>query len=152
MAKYGKPETARPKGFFPRLDTITVYAISDRANDRQGNGFAAALRAVARERPNQNAERAAVRSHHLESVRVGIAVVDEDGVVAGHPGPAGNRGHDGRPVADLGARLDTAVEQAADDAFMDEFVAHLEAALGGRCAIRADVPVPQGERSIAFSP
>ena len=28
MAKYGKPETIRPKGFFPRLDIITVYAIS----------------------------------------------------------------------------------------------------------------------------
>jgi nitroimidazol reductase NimA-like FMN-containing flavoprotein (pyridoxamine 5'-phosphate oxidase superfamily) len=27
MAKYGKPETLRPKGFFPRLDVITVYAI-----------------------------------------------------------------------------------------------------------------------------
>jgi nitroimidazol reductase NimA-like FMN-containing flavoprotein (pyridoxamine 5'-phosphate oxidase superfamily) len=28
MAKYGKPETNRPKGFFPRLDAITVYAIA----------------------------------------------------------------------------------------------------------------------------
>ena len=28
MAKYGKPDTGRPKGFFPRLDIITVYAIS----------------------------------------------------------------------------------------------------------------------------
>jgi nitroimidazol reductase NimA-like FMN-containing flavoprotein (pyridoxamine 5'-phosphate oxidase superfamily) len=28
MVKYGKPETARPKGFFPRLDVITVYAIA----------------------------------------------------------------------------------------------------------------------------
>jgi nitroimidazol reductase NimA-like FMN-containing flavoprotein (pyridoxamine 5'-phosphate oxidase superfamily) len=28
MAKYGKPDTARPKGFFPRLDVITVYAMS----------------------------------------------------------------------------------------------------------------------------
>jgi uncharacterized protein len=28
MAKYGKPETQRPKGFFPRIDVITVYAIS----------------------------------------------------------------------------------------------------------------------------
>ena len=28
MAKYGKPETTRPKGFFPRIDVITVYAIS----------------------------------------------------------------------------------------------------------------------------
>jgi uncharacterized protein len=27
MAKYGKPETKRPKGFFPRIDIITLYAI-----------------------------------------------------------------------------------------------------------------------------
>ena len=28
MQKYGKPDTTRPKGFFPRLDIITVYAIA----------------------------------------------------------------------------------------------------------------------------
>src|SRR4051794_13934312 len=28
MAKYGKPGTQRPKGFFPRIDVITVYAIA----------------------------------------------------------------------------------------------------------------------------
>jgi nitroimidazol reductase NimA-like FMN-containing flavoprotein (pyridoxamine 5'-phosphate oxidase superfamily) len=28
MEKYGKPETERPKGLFPRLDIITVYAIA----------------------------------------------------------------------------------------------------------------------------
>jgi len=28
MAKFGKPETKRPKGFFPRIDAITVYAIA----------------------------------------------------------------------------------------------------------------------------
>jgi nitroimidazol reductase NimA-like FMN-containing flavoprotein (pyridoxamine 5'-phosphate oxidase superfamily) len=28
MTKYGKPDSARPKGFFPRIDVITVYAIS----------------------------------------------------------------------------------------------------------------------------
>ena len=28
MAKYGKPETKRPKAFFPRIDVITVYAIA----------------------------------------------------------------------------------------------------------------------------
>jgi len=28
MEKYGKPDTKRPKGFFPRLDAITVYAIA----------------------------------------------------------------------------------------------------------------------------
>jgi uncharacterized protein len=28
MAKYGKPDSGRPKGFFPRIDIITVYAVS----------------------------------------------------------------------------------------------------------------------------
>jgi nitroimidazol reductase NimA-like FMN-containing flavoprotein (pyridoxamine 5'-phosphate oxidase superfamily) len=28
MEKYSKPETKRPKGFFPRIDAITVYAIT----------------------------------------------------------------------------------------------------------------------------
>lgn len=28
MAKYGKPDTGRPKGFFPRIDIITVYAMT----------------------------------------------------------------------------------------------------------------------------
>jgi nitroimidazol reductase NimA-like FMN-containing flavoprotein (pyridoxamine 5'-phosphate oxidase superfamily) len=28
MAKYGKPDTDRPKNFFPRIDMITVYAIA----------------------------------------------------------------------------------------------------------------------------
>jgi uncharacterized protein len=28
MAKYGEPATMRPKGFFPRIDAITVYAIA----------------------------------------------------------------------------------------------------------------------------
>jgi nitroimidazol reductase NimA-like FMN-containing flavoprotein (pyridoxamine 5'-phosphate oxidase superfamily) len=27
MARYGKPDTTRPKGFFPQLDHITVYAM-----------------------------------------------------------------------------------------------------------------------------
>ncbi len=28
MEKYGKPDTIRPKNFFPRLDVITVYAMT----------------------------------------------------------------------------------------------------------------------------
>ena len=28
MEKYGKPGTTRPKGFFPRIDAITVYAVT----------------------------------------------------------------------------------------------------------------------------
>ena len=28
MKKYGKPNSIRPKNFFPRLDSITVYALT----------------------------------------------------------------------------------------------------------------------------
>jgi len=28
MAKYGTPDRDRPKGFFPRIDEVTVYAIA----------------------------------------------------------------------------------------------------------------------------
>jgi hypothetical protein len=28
MEKYGKPDSIRPKNFFPRLDIITVYALT----------------------------------------------------------------------------------------------------------------------------
>jgi nitroimidazol reductase NimA-like FMN-containing flavoprotein (pyridoxamine 5'-phosphate oxidase superfamily) len=28
LAKYGKPDSGRPKGFYPRLDQITLYAIA----------------------------------------------------------------------------------------------------------------------------
>lgn len=28
MEKYGRPDSGRPKGFYPRLDAITVYAIA----------------------------------------------------------------------------------------------------------------------------
>ena len=28
MAKYGRPDTTRPKGFYPRINDITVYAIA----------------------------------------------------------------------------------------------------------------------------
>lgn len=36
MAKYGKADGGRPKGFFPRLDLITVYAITvERATGKE---------------------------------------------------------------------------------------------------------------------
>src|SRR5580700_5496850 len=50
MAKYGKPETQRPKGFFPRIDIITVYAI---AVDRM-TGKEQALPAVSQQWPAQD--------------------------------------------------------------------------------------------------
>lgn len=47
MAKYGKPEWDRPKGVFPRLDRITVYAVT---LERLG-GKETALPAVAEQWP-----------------------------------------------------------------------------------------------------
>lgn len=47
MAKYGKPDWGRPKGFFPRLDQITVYAIEV----ERLTGKAAPLPAVDRQWP-----------------------------------------------------------------------------------------------------
>ena len=50
MAKYGKPDTGRPKGFFPRIDIITVYAISvDRMTGKEQ-----ALPAVSQQWPAQD--------------------------------------------------------------------------------------------------
>ena len=72
--------------------------------------------------------------------------------MAGAAAQPRDRGHDGVEIADLGLRLDAAVEQGADDDFVDEIVADLELARAASCAMRAEVPVPQGERSIALSP
>jgi hypothetical protein len=55
-------------------------------------------------------------------------------------------------IADLRGALDPAVEEAADDALMDELVATLSLPLAASWAMRAEVPVPQGLRSMAFSP
>src|SRR6476469_225549 len=68
---------------------------------------------------------------HLEPLREGVAVVDEDRVDAVLARPARDRGHDGVVVADPGRRLDPAVEQRADDALVHEVVADLELALAG---------------------
>ncbi len=56
----------------------------------------------------------------------GVAVVDEDRVVAGHPRPPLDRGDDGLEGPDLGLRLDPPAEQRADDALVDEVVADAE--------------------------
>jgi uncharacterized protein len=50
MAKYGKPEWKRPKGFFPRLDEIAVYAM---APERM-TGKETRLPAVAEQWPAQD--------------------------------------------------------------------------------------------------
>ena len=57
MAKYGKPDNNRPKGFYPRLDLITVYADHTRAHHRQGTRLARGCRPVAGEGHDQVAER-----------------------------------------------------------------------------------------------
>jgi nitroimidazol reductase NimA-like FMN-containing flavoprotein (pyridoxamine 5'-phosphate oxidase superfamily) len=50
MAKYGKPDWDRPKGFFPRLDHITVYALTI----ERLTGKEIALPAVAEQWPAQD--------------------------------------------------------------------------------------------------
>ena len=47
MAKYGKGDTGRPKGFFPRIDIITVYAV---AVERM-TGKEVAMPALSQQRP-----------------------------------------------------------------------------------------------------
>src|SRR6266436_8737384 len=70
-------------------------------------------------------------SNHLEAVAERVALVDEDGVDAVLARPAGDARADGGDAADFRCALDPALEEAADDALMDEIVAHLELALGG---------------------
>src|SRR3954449_6180665 len=72
-----------------------------------------------------------VPSGDLEAAPVGIAVVDEDRVMARGPGPAGDRGDDGGLAAEAGRGLDSALELAADDALVDEKLALPQAAAGG---------------------
>src|SRR5258708_36296185 len=71
------------------------------------------------------------RSHHLKSVAEGIALVDEDGVDAVLPRPAGEAGANGGDAADLRRALDATLEEAADDALVHEFLADAQLALGG---------------------
>src|SRR5258708_31007783 len=63
------------------------------------------------------------RSNHLKSVAEGIALVDEDGVDAVLPRPAGEAGANGGDAADLRPALDATLEEAADDALLHEFLA-----------------------------
>jgi hypothetical protein len=62
----------------------------------------------------------------------GIARVDEDRVVAVHPRPAGEARPDSGAVANDGLALHPPLEQAADDAFMDEVISHPKVALSGQ--------------------
>src|SRR5579863_5323688 len=73
-----------------------------------------------------------MRSHHLEAMREGIAVVDKNGVIAGDPCPAGDARLDCRLVADPRLAFDATLKQATDDALMHVGVAGPELALGGK--------------------
>ena len=83
---------------------------------------------------------------------VRVALVNDDFIVAGNPRPS----RDGRPdcaVVAAGYPLDGVPrEKAADDAFMDKPLPDRQFTPGHHWAILAQVPVPQGERSIPRSP
>ena len=93
-----------------------------------------------------------LRLGHLEAMGIRIAVVDKDRIVACHAGPSTDRRNDARHVADAGLLLYAAAKDRADDALVDKFAPFLELPASANCAMRADVPVPHGERSIAWSP
>ena len=61
----------------------------------------------------------------LKAMREGVAVINENGVIAGHPRPALDGGYDGVIMAGACGPLNAAPEQRADDALVNKFVAHL---------------------------
>src|SRR5687768_11232999 len=63
-------------------------------------------------------------------MREWVAVVDENGIQSRHSRPASDRRDDRLAFADDGFALDAALEQGADDRFVDELVAGLKLALG----------------------
>src|ERR1700722_2549063 len=73
-------------------------------------------------------------SDQLEAVAEGIALVDEDRVDAVLARPAGDTRLDRLHAAHLGRALDPPLEEAADEALMDEIVTDLELPL--RCEMR----------------
>jgi hypothetical protein len=85
-------------------------------------------------------------------VREGIAVVDEDRVDAVLARPAGDRGHDGVVVADLRAASTRPSNSEPMMLSCTKSSPILSRPLPASCAMRAEVPVPHGERSIALSP
>ncbi len=111
----------------------------------------ALVSAAVKTRPDLGAVRA-VALQDAEPFNERIAVVQKYGVVAGDPGLAGDRGDDGVVVADFRGGFDAAVEQAADDRLVDEVVADLEVTARRQLRDAGRGAVPQGERSMAFSP
>ena len=70
-------------------------------------------------------------SHHLKTMCVGIAVIDEDGVVACGPRPASNGGDDRGTPAQADDFLHPTVEERSDDALVHEGVAWAQLSLRG---------------------
>ena len=68
----------------------------------------------------------------MKTLGVGVAGLDQNAVEAGNPRPALDGGHDPAPVAHGGCCFDTPVKQTADDALVDEVVARLQLAAGGK--------------------
>jgi uncharacterized protein len=67
MEKYGKPETKRPKGFFPRMDAITVYAIAiERITGKEQSLPPLSEQWPTKDRTDQNAECFAARARSVE--------------------------------------------------------------------------------------
>src|SRR5690606_6662816 len=60
----------------------------------------------------------------------GVAIIDEDGVVAGHACPARDARNDRGAARDRRGGLDPSLEDRADDALVPELVAGAEPALG----------------------
>ena len=82
-----------------------------------------------------------------------IAIVDEDGVDAVLARPAGDRGDDGVVVADARGGLSTRPSNKVPMMLScTKSSPTFRRPLATRCAMRAEVPVPHGLRSIALSP
>ena len=89
---------------------------------------------------------------NAEALHEGVALVEEDRVVAGDPGLAGDRGHDGVESPTLALASTRPWNRLPMIDSWTNSSPTLSSPRAAFCAIRADVPVPQGERSIAFSP
>ena len=59
-----------------------------------------------------------------KAMRKGVTVVNIDGVQPSLPRPARYAGDDGGAVGDGGRRINPAMKQRTDDAFMHKLIAH----------------------------
>src|SRR5690606_4626641 len=68
--------------------------------------------------------------NHLESMYIRIVVVQDDGIVSVHFGPAFDAGDDRWLTRDLCYFLDSPGKLGADEALVDEFIVRLQPAFG----------------------